>query len=539
MFPLQSFPYIATILIDLLFLINMLTFALLPLALFGLAILCVGRPIFIYFRDVKGFRQYPAPSVAAITNLWLMISHYLGKRTQLVHDAHAKLGKVVRIAPNHLSFTSADAIKDIYGHGTATFKDKFYNTFVGSHRQLLDTLDKTVHARKRKLFAAAFAQKQVEEKEIAISEDIQELIHQLDKLATKAPTPGQTTFPEHELTDIRRWFNLLTLDLACDFSFGMKLGFVKQGDDLTTCERIDGSTYLARPEAAVNPNLLFTSTLGYAPPHLLRFNQKIFSWHEGVAAGQVFTDFIIRLVRRRFALEGDGEKRSDFFQSLNYTRDGVPIGLELGELIQECALLMNAGSETTTCALQNIVHYLCLNPRCMEKLYEELVSVLDDDEEVPAYDKVKFLPYLRAVIDETLRHRPSLSLGLARVTPDEGMSIAGIWVPGDTTVSMPTWSVHHDPELFERPDEFIPERWLGESGANLQKYFLPFSTGARACVGRNMAYMELTLITAALVRRYYIALSKPDWMPTVYETTVIKTGPMPVKIWRRESGKEF
>jgi cytochrome P450 len=224
-------------------------------------------------------------------------------------------------------------------------------------------------------------------------------------------------------------------------------------------------------------------------------------------------------------------------QRLPFTKDGMPVGMELGELVAELSLLTNAGSETTTAALQNIMHNLCRNPRCMDKLYEEIASVTTDEEleenPVIPYDKIKFLPYLRAVIDETLRDRPSLAIGLPRVTPKEGTHIAGTWVPGNTTVSIPTWGMHHDPAVFERPFEFLPERWLGESGQALQKYMLAFSAGSRQCVGRNVAYTEISIIVSTIVRRYRFALPSPEWKPTVYETMVIRSGPMPIKIWRR------
>lgn len=478
-----------------------------------------------------------------------MLLHWRGRRTLGVAEAHKKLGPVVRLGPNHLSFTALEAIKDIYGHGTPAFKHEFYNSFAGSHKNLIDTLDKEDHAKKRKLYAAAFAQKQVEEKEGAVREDIRELVEQWDKLCTSKPTPAQIKAgfkKEDGLFDARRWLNLLMLDLAVDFSFGIKVHFVRNGDDLTECESIEGRKYLAGPEGSFNPNLLCISTMGFAPPSLLWLNRKLFGWHRGIKSdGQINTDFVIRLVRQRFRIEAEqlqnGEKRNgDFFEGLNYTKDGIPIGLEMGALIQECGLLVAAGSETTTAALQNILHYVTANPRVKTKLQDELDRAFPDEEVVPSYDEVKFLPYLRAVIDEALRHRPSLSIGLPRATPPEGMRIAGHWVAGNTMVSVPTWTVHHMPEYFEKPQEFIPERWLGESGIELQKAFMPFSQGARACVGRNMAYMELYLIVATVFRRYDFALEREGWMPTVVETMVIKARDMPMKIWRRnpEGGKE-
>ena len=149
---------------------------------------------------------------------------------------------------------------------------------------------------------------------------------------------------------------------------------------------------------------------------------------------------MMKPVRKRLAMETttSSKDHADFFHSLKYTKDGVPIGMDIGELIQECSLIMNAGSETTTCAKQNILYFLVLNQSCMGKLYDEIFSAFDNDEIVPSFDRIKLLPYLRACIDETLRHRPSLAIGLPRVTPPEGMYVACTWIPGDTTVSIPT-----------------------------------------------------------------------------------------------------
>ena len=520
----------------------MLALLLAQLVLVTFVLVFLIRPVFNYFRDQKGFRKYPSASpFAPLSSLWMIILHWRGLRTKTVFEAHKKLGPVVRLGPNHLSFTALEAIKDIYGHGTPAFKSEFYNSFAGSHTNLIDTLDKEDHAKKRKSYTAAFAQKQVEEKEGAVREDILGLVEQWDKFCTSKPTPAQIKAgfkKEDGLIDARRWLNLLMLDLAVDFAFGIKVHFVRNGDDLTECESLEGHKYLARPEGSFNPNLLCISTMGFAPPSLLWLNRKLFSWHRGIRSdGQINTDFVIRLIRQRFRMEAEqvqsGEKASDFFQGLNYTKDGIPIGLELGTLIQECGLLVAAGSETTSVALQNILHYVTKNPRVKEKLYEELERAFPEEEVIPSYDEIKFLPYLRAVIDETLRHRPSLSIALPRASPAEGMRIAGHWVPGSTMVSVPTWTVHHLPEYFDRPDEFIPERWLGESGIELQKAFMPFSHGARACVGRNMAYMELYLIVATVFRRYDMALMNEGWMPEVVETMVIKAKEMPIKIWRR------
>jgi cytochrome P450 len=128
------------------------------------------------------------------------------------------------------------------------------------------------------------------------------------------------------------------------------------------------------------------------------------------------------------------------------------------------------------------------NPDKMRKLQEEVDSVmstqLDDSPDgdaptVASYDQIKSLPYLRAVIDESLRLYPPISHGLPRETPKEGTMIMDQWVSGNTTVSVSEYVAHRDPSVFGRPESFVPERLLGEQGRALQSRFITFSAGAR------------------------------------------------------------
>lgn len=90
---------------------------------------------------------------------------------------------------------------------------------------------------------------------------------------------------------------------------------------------------------------------------------------------------------------------------------------------------------------------------------------------------IKDCQYPRACIDESLRDRPPVGIGLPRMIPLSGAKIARHFIPGGTTVSVPTWSVHHDPSLFAKPFEYNPDRWFDEKeGPLLRKYILPFST---------------------------------------------------------------
>lgn len=195
---------------------------------------------------------------------------------------------------------------------------------------------------------------------------------------------------------------------------------------------------------------------------------------------------------------------------------------------------MNAGSDTTAIAIANIIYLLVTHPDVLEKLRAEVDEVLDPGESVAPYDKVKHLPYLRAVLDEGLRMMPPVSFSLPRRTPAEGCVIMNEFVPGETTVSITAESAHRDPQVFPDPDTFKPERWLGEAGRELQSGFIAFSTGGRGCIGRNISYLEQTVLLASVVHRYDFALPSNDWTPMRVEGTNTFMENMPVKVWRRE-----
>lgn len=230
----------------------------------------------------------------------------------------------------------------------------------------------------------------------------------------------------------------------------------------------------------------------------------------------------------------EGEKLDDFFTAMMEDKNGSPHNLEWGEIVAEVNIMMNAGHDTTAIALRNILFFLLKNPRCLAKLREELDEVLDEDEVVASYGKIKHLPYLRACIDESLRMLPPIVFNLPRRTPPEGTTILNEFVAGDTSVGMSSYIVHHQESIFQDNNTYKPERWLGEEGKSLQPYFIPFSTGARGCIGRNISYLEQTVLVASLVHRFEFALPHPQWDPPVRETTNLSPGPMPLKVWRRE-----
>ncbi|RHZ68020.1 hypothetical protein CDV55_107584 [Aspergillus turcosus] len=481
------------------------------------------RPIFVYYKDEKNLRRFPAPSVAGFTNFWSANHFRKARRSFEVHKAHQKLGPVVRIQPNHISFNIPEAVPDIYGHSTKILKDRFYDTFTADleYTSIVGTRSREDHARKRKYVSNAFAQKNIVDMEPIIQEQVSVLLSKLDSFCTS-----------NEFHNIRRWLNLFTFDVIGAAAFGKPMGFIAQGDDLAPAETWDGKQYQIHAISSFHTNSRYDVILAHWPK-ILSITKRLTQWHPGNKGGAHFTALTIRKIRERKE-NGKPTGYTDFFHHLLQDRHGKDVGLSMLELEKEAGVMINAGSDTTATAMTHCLYFLMKNPQVLAKLREELDAVLGNQDSAARYEQVKDLKYLRACLDEAMRLRPPTSLGLPRVTPPEGATVAGYQIAGDVTVSVPTYTLHRNPALFSDPEEYKPERWLDEiEGPKCRAYVLPFSTGPRACIGRNLAYLEQQILISTLVHRYDWAFTTPGFELETIERFNANPGDMYVKLWRR------
>ena len=165
-----------------------------------------------------------------------------------------------------------------------------------------------------------------------------------------------------------------------------------------------------------------------------------------------------------------------------------------------------AGSDTVAPTLVYIFYELAKIPEQQEKLYQELTSIAITD-----FKALQNLPHLNGVINEALRiHPPVPSVGY-RETPLAGVTVAGTYIPGRTTIVAPRYSIGRLESCFERANDFIPERWYERlEMVRNKRAFVPFSQGRYSCVGKNLALSELRYMTAMLVSKYEIAFAEDE-----------------------------
>ncbi|OEL34955.1 Oryzalexin E synthase, partial [Dichanthelium oligosanthes] len=170
-----------------------------------------------------------------------------------------------------------------------------------------------------------------------------------------------------------------------------------------------------------------------------------------------------------------------------------------------------AGTDTSTITVEWAMARLLRHPDKLEKARAELTAGLGSKEFVEESDLVK-LPYLHAVVKETMRLHPSLPV-LPREVVKDGVSLGGFSIPKGTLILVNLWALGRDPTAWPEPDEFMPERFLGDRPVNFRGSdftYIPFGAGRRVCAGMDMAARFVPLVLASILHK--IEWKLPDAM---------------------------
>lgn len=161
------------------------------------------------------------------------------------------------------------------------------------------------------------------------------------------------------------------------------------------------------------------------------------------------------------------------------------------------------------------IFYLVRNPRALKIVTEEIRSKFTDVDEICHGPLLASCTYLRACIDEAMRLSPSVGGILPREVLAGGITIEGKAIPAGTVVGVPHYTIHHNESYYPSPYEYVPERWLAGAmnpltGQNTTEAevalansaFCPFSIGPRGCIGKGLAYAEMSNTLARTMYLY-------------------------------------
>lgn len=374
---------------------------------------------------------------------------------------------------------------------------EYYDAFVSINRGLFNTRDRVEHTRKRKTISHTFSAKSVGQFETYMHQNLALFVRQWDAFSKNAH--GQ-----YSVVDSLQWFNYLAFDIIGDLAFGAPFGMLEKGRDITEIQMTPGADVSYAPAVEVlNRRGEVSGTLGCLP-QLKRYAKHLPDpfFSQGLAAVENLAGIAVARVSQRLEATQD-DQRVDLLARLMQGKDESGAKLGRAELTAEALTQLIAGSDTTSNTSCAILYWTVKTPGVVEKLQRELDAAIPQDVDIPTYDMVKDLPYLRNVINETLRIHSTSSLGLPRVVPEDfrGEILGHHFAPG-TVLSVPAYTIHRSAKIWG-PDaaSFVPDRW-DRLTAEQKDAFIPFSFGPRSCVGRNVAEMELALIVSTTFRRY-------------------------------------
>lgn len=494
----------------------------------------VASSVTYYFLDPKSLRRFPSPSIAAFTPFWAIWHNYRGKRYLAVEDAHRRLGPIVRIGPNSLSFSDPRAYKDIYGHGSSIIKDIFYDNLAGNTPSMADTSSRQVHSIKRKNVSNIFSAKNISTMEPKVVKVVETLLRAINIKSSGGKVSDMDHYSVNSNLefDLRPWMNMFSFDAFSSMLWSMPYGFLTVGND--QCKSMDANGRVKNVQAmdSFQTGVHFNTLCAQLTPSGYGFSRWATGWMDRNQAADKFTGMARYGTVERLKNGPDGTDFFTFFP-LEAT-EKRPVPMSVPDIVAECTSFLNAGrsdhrrhdyridcrvgNDTTQISLTNTMYQLASHPEKQQKLYKLLYQSLDEESQpIAAFADLNKIAYLAACLDETLRLMPPVRFGLPRRTVGEGSIIREHAIPGGVTVSASVHTMHRDENLFRQATEWIPERWIPESGEssdeelkNLKDFVLPFTLGGRACIGRNLAYMEMSICLAALVMAFEWKISDKE-----------------------------
>lgn len=174
-------------------------------------------------------------------------------------------------------------------------------------------------------------------------------------------------------------------------------------------------------------------------------------------------------------------------------------GLNDAQLVDEVVTLLTAGHETTAITLSWTLMLLSRHREVRNKLIAEITDRLGGA--WPEFDDMEQLPYVRQVLTESMRlYPPVWWMGREAL---EDLELGGFMIPKGAQLLMSQLLLHRDPRFYDDPDTFRPERWTTQFSRQLPKFaYFPFGGGPRYCIGRNFAWMEITLMLTVICQQF-------------------------------------
>ncbi|KAK4041875.1 cytochrome P450 [Parachaetomium inaequale] len=414
--------------------------------------------IALYRLFFHPLRRFPGPFWARLSNLYHARIIRKSDNYLVIQKLHEKYGPIVRTGPSNLSISDVNAVRVVLSNESKCIKSPWYERslpLVNLHT----VRDKRAHDNRRKVFSKAFSPSALQDYENRVVVHCEEFIKQMTRMA------GQPF-------DASEWCKYFAFDVMGD------LGLGKEFHMMTSEQNRWIPTLLETSMADVGP----TTPVPWLGPML----------HKLPKAGhhsRAWLEFVGSQVRER--VEKQVERPDILSHLVAAYNESEKKDVDYQWLRGDTRLTIVGGSDTTAATLTFLFYHLAKDPSQVEKLRAELEPLLNGKTRLDAKDVSK-AQHLNGVIQEALRLHPAIPSGFPRLTPPEGITVGGTYIPGEMTVVLPVYAMQHDEDNYEAADEFVPERWYSRPEMIKNRdAFLTWNIGMNGCIGRALATIEM------------------------------------------------
>ncbi|KAJ7932853.1 cytochrome P450 [Mycena leptocephala] len=459
-------------------------------------ILTLGSSIVIYrISPWHPLAHIPGPAINKITKLWSVWVCFRGDQhrvNKVLHDNYgpflrtARL-KFLRTGPNEVSIIHVDAVKAVLGTGGFQ-KGQYYEARQDPNlptRSLL-ALRGEVHANRRRIWNRGMSSESLHEYESILAKRVTQLMDRLKGFRVHFFTYASFVEIAHGGDKDGLWTIL---------EKGMK-------------------------SIAVVSHVPWVVATIYKIPGATRGLKTLRKFGATCAANRIKTGSKVKDLWYHLMDEAGMEKE----------KPSVP------EVVAD-------GSDTTSMAISSFVWFILSNPEIYRRVQAEVDTVYPDEESLLDASKHAELPFLTACLNETMRLQPPVPTnGTRQVNRGGAKLIAGCFIPEDTQIYIPAYSLHRSAEnFFPSPDRFDPDRWLRQQNPDEvlnMPAFIPFSYGAANCVGKSLAWREMLMVTSTLLKKFNLRFAdgfqSEGWLDKLQDSFITSIGgPLLVEISRR------
>ncbi|OJJ43242.1 hypothetical protein ASPZODRAFT_103682 [Penicilliopsis zonata CBS 506.65] len=441
----------------------------------------------IFFHPLAAI---PGPLLGRATYLYSFWFNVWGARFYLqVEKLHQQYGPVVRITPSEIHLSNPSNIEKIYYIGSRYGKcSRFYSAF-GSGQATFTIASPDLHRVKRAALNPFFSRKRV----LELEEIVQEKVYKLESRMREAlAATGRI--------DLHYGFRAISIDVITDYAFNSCYDFLDRKDFgvefFSMLRDLSPWYWYFQQFPSLQPLAMAT------PLWLAKWTSKTLTLmltYEGACRRQI--------LKVKADIDAGVSKQiarpSIFYQLLQPDASEGYVVPTVEELKCEAYTIIAAAADTTGNALTIAAYNVVTNAEIYRKLTQELRDAFPDIDAEMEFLALEKLPYLTAVIKEALRLSFGVAGRLPRTVPEGGAEFNGHFVPEGTVVSMSSWMIHHNEDIFPNAEVFDPTRWTDKDKSKaLEKYLFSFGKGSRQCVGMSLAYCELYVTLGRVFRQF-------------------------------------